>query len=174
MGWPVHAVEGFEALGWTQHVEHFRPQAALPDLRSPERCDRVGGAFDPFPHTVDVRPLSTAEGWPNIRKIALFTWRLRADPLVWVTARPSAACPFGWTFSPLGQPAPLFTPQRREADDSATATELQVPQPVRRTLFASDLRSYAAAPTPPPRPQFTQMYGEFSAVGVSGLPLAPG
>src|SRR6059036_52561 len=57
-GWAVHAVEFFELLGWTQHLEHFRPQSAWFDIRSLERNERVDAAFDEASHTVDVRPIS--------------------------------------------------------------------------------------------------------------------
>lgn len=171
MGWPVHATEGFEHLGWTQHVEHLRIQASLPDLRSPERCERIGTAFEDVPRTVDVRKPADDQGWPNVRTIGLTAWRLRADPLVWVTARTSPTCAFGYTFSPLGQPAPLFSRGRRESADALLASELDVAQPIRRTFFAEELRAHAASD--PPRVQATDLYGELTAVGSSGLPAAP-
>src|SRR5438067_4482866 len=44
-GWAAHAVEFLELLGWTQHLEHLRPQAGWFDLRSLERAERVDGPF---------------------------------------------------------------------------------------------------------------------------------
>ena len=75
-GWPAHAVEFFELLGWTQHLEHFRPQACWFDVRSLERDERVDGAFDEASHTVDVAPISTFDGWHSIKNIGFFLWRL--------------------------------------------------------------------------------------------------
>src|SRR5712692_11498936 len=38
-GWPAHAVEFFELLGWTQYREHFRPQSRWAEVRSVDRMD---------------------------------------------------------------------------------------------------------------------------------------
>src|SRR5262245_47099954 len=51
-GWPAHAVEFFELLGWTQFREHFRPQSRWVDVRNVDRMDRIGRAFDETSHTV--------------------------------------------------------------------------------------------------------------------------
>ena len=77
-GWPAHAVEYFELLGWTQWVRnHLRSHSLrTPDIRSVERMDRLDGAFDEIAHTVDVRPISQDEGWYNIRNIGFHLWRL--------------------------------------------------------------------------------------------------
>jgi hypothetical protein len=203
LGWPAHLVECFELLDWTQHLEHLRAQAALLDVRSPERCERATGAFSDAVRTVDVRlprlggtrgPVvgagATAPSEPvdeptrvesvatdpieppyNVRNVAFFAWRLGAWPLVWVPARPSATAAFGWSFSPLGNPAPLFSRWRREGDIAGMATEAHVPQPIRRTFFAGDLRAYAD--TPPPRPDRTPLYGSFEDVPGTGIDPAP-
>ena len=59
-GWPAHAVEFFELLGWTQHLEHIRPQSAWADVRRVDRMDRIDGAFDEASHTVDVRTITAS------------------------------------------------------------------------------------------------------------------
>ena len=104
-GWAAHAVEFFELLGWTQNLEHIRPQAGWSDVRSLERDERVDGPFDVRRATrVDVRPISQDEGWHTIRNIGFFLWRLGAYPLV---ERPGAAEPgraWRFHFSPLGNP----------------------------------------------------------------------
>src|SRR4051794_13739021 len=51
-GWPAHAVEFFELLGWHQHLEHLRFQSRWTDVRSVERMDRAEGPFDEASHTV--------------------------------------------------------------------------------------------------------------------------
>jgi hypothetical protein len=164
-GWAAHAVEFFELLGWTQHLEHFRPQAAWFDVRSLERDERVDGPFDEASHSVDVRPISQFEGWHSIRNIGFFLWRLGSYPLLDVPAR-QASAPWRFHFSPLGNPAPLFTHLRREGDEAGLSTELHVPGPIRRAFFALDLATHRG----PPPPDFTDLYGSFDE---SAPPLAP-
>lgn len=202
-GWPVHLVECFELLDWPQHLTHLRRQAALLDVRSPERCERAVGAFSDAVRTVDVRlprlggthgsvvaagvaGVSSVTDDPVLvdseptdpvtppyhpRTAAFFAWRLQASPLVWLQPKASATCAFGWSFSPLGNPSPLFSRWRREGDESGLATEWQVPQPIRRTFFAADLDAYRD--TPPTRPPFTRLYGEFADPSGASTELAP-
>ncbi len=165
-GWPAHAVEFFELLGWTQNVEHLRPCASWLDLRSVERCERVNGAFDEASHSVDVRPPSGDEGWHAVPNIGFFLWRLGAFPLAAVPARRSGAA-WRYHFSPLGNPAPLFSRWLPEGDEAGLAGEIHVPGPIRRAFFAADLARHRTSP-PPSR---TDLYGIFEAV--SGSPVAP-
>jgi len=137
-GWPAHLVEFFELLGWTQHLEHVRAQAAWFDVRSLERNERVDGPFDEASHSVDVRRIGQFEGWHSIKNVGFFLWRLRALPLELVPAR-AAGVGWGFHFSPLGNRAPLFNVGRREADETGLATELDVEGPIRRALFARDI-----------------------------------
>jgi len=165
-GWPAHAVEFFELLGWTQHPEHVRPQARWTDVRSIERMERINGAFAETSHTVDVRPLAQQEGWHAIRTVGFFLWRLRSYPLENVPARIAGAA-WRYHLSPLGNPAPLFTRWRREGDETGLATELHVPGPIRRAFFADDLGRHSALPPP----DSTDLYGLFEPV--EGVTLAP-
>lgn len=155
-GWPAHAVEFFELLGWTQHLDHLRFQSRWVDVRKVDRMDRVGGAFDETSHTVDVRRISQLEGWHNIRNVGFFFWRLNSYPLSRVPAR-EAGESWRYHFSPLGNPAPLFTRWRREGDEAGLATELHVPAPIRPAFFYEDLVRYRNLE--PPRPDFTDLYG---------------
>jgi hypothetical protein len=149
-GWPAHAVEYFEFLGWTQWVRnHLRFHSLrTPDIRSVERMDRLNGAFDEIAHTVDVRPISQDEGWYNIRNIGFHLWRLTAYALDHTEARRlGAAGDFRYFFSPLGNSAPLFSRARREGDEAGLATELHVPQPIRPARFFSGIGDfYGSAP----------------------------
>ncbi|EAQ36156.1 hypothetical protein NB311A_01589 [Nitrobacter sp. Nb-311A] len=144
-GWSAHAVEFFELLGWTQWIRnHLRPHALrTPDIRSVERMDRLGGAFDEIAHTVDVRPIAQDEGWHNIRNIGFFLWRLSAYGLRrGVARRLGAAGDFRFHFSPLGNSAPLFSRSRREGDEAGLATELHVPQPIRPARFFGHIADF--------------------------------
>jgi hypothetical protein len=157
-GWPAHVVEFFQLLGWTQFLEHLRFQCTWTDVRSIDAMERIAGAFDQTMHTVDVRQPLQPEGWYNIRNIGLFLWRLQSFPLVNVPARPTTVA-WRYHFSPLGNPAPLFTRLRREV--GGLVTEYDVPAPIRRVLFDKDLRDYAARDPRPPPPSFTRLYGAF-------------
>ena len=144
-GWPAHAVEYFELLGWTQWVRnHLRFHSLrTPDIRSVERMDRLDGAFDEIAHTVDVRPISQDEGWYNIRNIGFHLWRLIAYALDRTEARSlGAAGDFRYFFSPLGNSAPIFSRARREGDEAGLATELHVPQPIRPARFFGHIADF--------------------------------
>jgi hypothetical protein len=55
-GWNARAVEEFQLLAATQHMNHRRTHCLYaPDLRRWEPLTRIGGAFDSVAHTVDVR-----------------------------------------------------------------------------------------------------------------------
>lgn len=157
-GWPAHAVEFFELLGWTQFREHYRSQSRWADVRSVDRMDRVDRAFDETSHTVDVRKPASQEGWHNIRNVGFFLFRLNSYPLHFVPARQASAA-WRYHFSPLGNPAPLFSHWRREGDEAGLSTELQVAGPIRRPFFYEDLQRYRDLSAPPSRPDFTDLYG---------------
>jgi hypothetical protein len=141
-GWPARLVEFFVTLGWTQAIRnHVRPAAGgWTDLRSTRVAEAVQGAFDATTRSVDVRPFGRFDGRHGVPKIGFFLWRLRPQPLDGVSARAEASpADWRWRASPLGQDAPLFTRQRREDDETAQATELHVPGPIRPGLLHADL-----------------------------------
>jgi hypothetical protein len=172
-GWPAHVVEFFELLGWTQWVRNHLRMHSLrtPDIRRVEPMDRLNGPFDAISHTVDVRPIEPLTGWYNIKNIGFFLWRLRSYPFTNAAAR-VASEPWRYHFSPLGNPAPLFSRWRREGDEAGLATELHVPGPVRRALFYEDLQGYENSE--PPRPDSTALYGLFEPVENVPLTVSPG
>ena len=46
-GWPARVVEMFQLLGWTQHMNHIRPESRYaPDLRQWEKLERLNTPFD--------------------------------------------------------------------------------------------------------------------------------
>ena len=168
-GWAAHAVEFFELLVWSQNLNHLRLfSAGCPDIRSVETADRLNGAFDSYAHTVDVRAPRQKEGWHNIKNIGFFLWRLRSYPIDFVPAR-QAALPWQFHFSPLGNPAPLFSRWRREGDEAGLATELHVPGPIRPAAFFEDVRRYQALAIP--RPDHSDFYGLFDVF--PGSPMVP-
>ncbi len=188
-GWGAHAVAFFELLGWTQNLNHPRYRMSPnPERRDPNAVDRVGtvnlrdldaldrlnGPFDIITHTADVRPTSRSEGWYGIRNIGFFLWRLQSYPLTRVNARRSTEEPYGYHFSSLGNPTPLFNNPQREAEEAGLATEIHVPGPIRPTALASDLeccrRDLVAGKGPN-----SNYYGENASLSIrkDGVDLPP-
>ncbi|PLX77650.1 MAG: hypothetical protein C0607_00875 [Azoarcus sp.] len=135
-GWRARAVEFFEQVATTQHMNHPRPHALrTPDLRRPLPLDRVGSPFGVEAHTADVRALPA--GRYNLPNIGLFLWRLQAYPVQRGTAHPATTRPGFYTFDPLGLAQPLFNRARTEDDISHLAQAINVPEPLRwRDLHA--------------------------------------
>lgn len=138
-GWAARPVETFKLLGRTQNINHLWPQRhRLVDLREGDALDRLGGAFEAIAHGVDRRRLASAltRGRSGIADLALFVWRLQSFS---VTNTPAycaeKAGPNCYTFSVLGQDAPLFTARATEDSGDAITGELDVPAVIRRRAF---------------------------------------
>jgi len=174
-GWASHAVEFFRLLGWTQNLNHLRPDAGgTIELGQVEPVDRLGRPFDHWAHTVDVRAPIETEGWYNIPNIGFFLWRLRSNPLEEVTPG-QGALPWQYHFSPLGNPAPLFNAWRREGDEAGLAAEYHVPSPIRPAYFYEDLQAHRRQY---PRPEYTPLYAALDRGGSltierNGVPVPP-
>jgi hypothetical protein len=138
-GWPARAVEFFRLLGWTQAINHQHLERGRTlDLRQGEALDRRDGPFDALAHTVDVRRINSHRtvGRYNIPSVGLFVWRLKAYP---VTHTPAYCLeeigPNYYTFSVLGNDAPLYTHAEPETEPTQIAGELNLPLPIRRRAF---------------------------------------
>jgi hypothetical protein len=145
-GWPTRAVEFYRLLGWTQALNHMRlERGQTANIRSPERMDRLDGPFDDLAHSVDVRRINSQRrrGWHNIPSVGLFVWRLRAYS---VTQTPAYCLeqvgPHCYTFSVLGNAAPLYTKPEPEPEPTHIAGELNLPVPIRRKAAEADLDAY--------------------------------
>jgi hypothetical protein len=145
-GWPARPVEFFKLLAWNQNLNHQHlHRARTASLHHSGTLDLIGGPFDRTAHTVDVRRVDSARtrGWHNIPSVGLFVWRLRSYS---VTKTPAncieATAPNCFTFSVLGQDAPLFTRPQRDDDAGDIAGELELPTPIRRRGFLDHPGSY--------------------------------
>jgi hypothetical protein len=145
-GWPARAVEFYALLGRHQNISHLYPQRhRLADLRDADALDRLGGPFDRLAHGVDVRRIDShrGAGRSNIPSVGVFAWRLLSLP---VSDTPASCieevAPHCFTFSVLGQDAPLFVAPQPEDDPSHIAGELNVPAPIRRHAFGVDPGAY--------------------------------
>lgn len=141
-GWPARAVELFTLVAWAQNVDHQRlTMPATADLRDLRALGDVDGPFDRVAHTPDVRRPSSmlTPGRCNVPAVALWAWRLRA----FTVSRCQADCledvgPHRFTFSVLGNDAPLFHVPSAADDDTAIAGPLELPVPIRRRDLAAD------------------------------------
>ena len=143
-GWDARVVEFFERLATTQYMNHTRPDNFYaPDLRRWEPLERIGTAFDTVAHTADVRHINRRRGKFNIPNIGIFLWRLAAHS---VTRSPACAVDATrYTFSPLGNPAPLFTDPQTEETITHLAEPRNVPLPISRRVLHEQLGSYYGA-----------------------------
>lgn len=145
-GLPGRAVEFFKLLGWNQNINHLHlDRARTVNLRRVEDFDLINGAFDVLAHTVDVRRVDSHRsiGRYNIPSAGVFVWWLKP----YSVTRTRAYCaenagPQCFTFSVLGQDAPLVIKPEPEADPSHIAEELNVPAPIRRIALAKRPRSF--------------------------------
>jgi hypothetical protein len=145
-GWSAHAVEFFELLATSQHLNHLRPHnIRTPDLRDTNRLELLGGPFENATHTVDVRRIATSSGRYNIPNIGIFLWRLQSYPLSHVTAREVPGK--GYTFDPTGIDIPLFNRPQTEREIVHLAEEINVPAPLRRRPLYNELEARRQALT---------------------------
>jgi hypothetical protein len=138
-GWPARAVEFFKLLGWNQNLNHLHLERARTiDVRHVEDLDLIDGPFDPLAHAVDVRRINSHRtvGRYNIPSVGLFIWRLKSYSITHAPAFCAEGLgPHRFTFSVLGQDAPLFIKEQRETEPTHIAEELNVPAPIRRLAF---------------------------------------
>jgi hypothetical protein len=98
-GWACRGVELRESLGWTQHLNHQRPDVGgLPPwgseavtrfvvrrggtapIRNPASLALIGTPFDNFAYSADVKPAVDDVRHINLPNLAIFLWRLAAYP----------------------------------------------------------------------------------------------
>ena len=181
-GWPAKAVEFFERLATTQHVNHPRPAAhATADLRSADALELIDGPFERASRTADVRHVDIGRGRHNIPNVGLFLWRLQPYAVERGEARPVAGPPHGrYIFSPLGNDAPLFGRPQTEREITQLAGEENVPGPLRRRPIFDELEARRRPPglQPPPPARFfgpSPVFELFVREGAGGAvePIAP-
>lgn len=147
--WPARAVEFYRLLGWNQNLNHQHPhRARTADLRRMDDLDLLNGPFDRLAHTVEVRRIDShrRRGRWNIPSVGVFAWRLKSFS---VTGTPACCVEKAgsgrYTFSVLGNDAPLFINPRPEPCPTHIAQELNVPATIRRLAFAHHTADYYGA-----------------------------
>ena len=166
-GWPARAVEFYRRLAWTQHLDHQHlRRGRVIDVRDIDALDRIGGAFDTSAHTIDVRCVGTpcASARYNIPNVGLFVFRTKSYS---VTGTPAYcvedAGPQCYTFSVLGNDAPLYT--NPDADGADTHDELALPVPIRRLALQEIVSRH---------PPVTRARAAYCGAGRSFAIYAPG
>jgi len=157
-GWPAKAIEYFDRLATTVHMNHERrSDVAFVEVRDMDATELGGGPFDPAAHTVDVRHIDTERGRHNIPNVGIHLWRLQSyvvpldmeergpERLVigGAEARPveasTAAGEGRFWVNPLGVDAPLFNVPRAERAITELAAEANVPGALRRLPLHDEL-----------------------------------
>jgi hypothetical protein len=147
-GWHARAVELFELIGTTQHLNHLRAgNLRTPDLRDTALLGSLGGPFDRIAHTVEVRPLEPRSaarterdrGRHQLGGIAVFLWRLQVYPVTDASARSVDPGTAGHSFHAFGLDAPLFNVPRGGTSLDHLAEEADVPGPLRRRVLYEEL-----------------------------------
>jgi len=148
-GWPAKAVEFFERLSATQHMNHLRPhRTASADLRDADGLELMGGPFDTLPRTVDIRDLRGDQGWFNIASIGLFVWPIGSAWLERATPCPAAEPDDGrYLVDPVGADGPMFVRPADEDDIEQFAQEENVPGLLRRRPLYYELEERRTAET---------------------------
>jgi hypothetical protein len=146
-GWPARAVEFFQLLATTQHMNHVRREnLGRVGVRDAARLAWLGTAFErlepdaDLPHNVDVRRISGARGRYNIPNVGVFVWRLRAYSLTRSPAAPAFPGDLRrFKFNPLGLDTALFNLPQSESEMAQVAGPLNVPAGIsRRALDRRD------------------------------------
>jgi hypothetical protein len=168
-GWPARAVEFYALLGRSQNISHLQMQRGFSaSIRDASVLDLIDGPFDRLAHSADVRRIDSARafGRYNIQSVGVFVWRLKSYP---VTHGPAycveAQARHCFSFSALGNDAPLFGRAVPESDPAAIADELNLPVPIRPR--ALELRSRK-------RPFTNQVSKSYCGAGRSFAIYAPG
>jgi hypothetical protein len=144
-GWPARAVEFYRLLAFTQSLNHLRlRRGRAVDLRRGGDLDDLGRAFDRLAHFADVRRVAShhAPGRSNLPGVGLFLWRLRS----YSVSRTAAYCKekgnHHFTFSVLGNDAPLYVKPEPETEPTHIAEELNLPLALGRRTFAEHKERY--------------------------------
>jgi hypothetical protein len=139
-GWDAHVVEFFQLLSTTQNINHIRPEnQCTPCIVDPELMDRVGGAFDLIPHTLDVRSIKTGQGYYNVDNLGIFLWRLAAYPVKRAHAFWHEEGKY--SFSSIGIDLPLFNNPLGQCNDGLLE-EINLSIPIRREAAKKYLKQY--------------------------------
>lgn len=159
-GWSVVAVEFFQLLAASQHMNHVRLDAgAFADVRNPSvRSSR--SPFSTLAHSAAAGKAAGYAGRYNIPHLGLFIWRHSAAP-IWPVADPAPGYLGGaqprrdgpdrglLSFDPLGRDLPLVNRPSADLSVRMRVSPRNVPAPLTREgLFATLNAARAEGVTP--------------------------
>jgi hypothetical protein len=132
-GWPARAVEFFQLLSFTQNINYLRrDRGHTVDLRDGDALDDLSSAFEEVAHTVDIRCIN-ARHFPefyNIPAVGVFVWRLKAYSVTKAPAFCEDSSPNRYSFSVLGNDAPLYN--QSQPTTAHRPGKINLPTPITR------------------------------------------
>lgn len=150
----ANAWEAYQRMLATQHLADIRlDRGQTLTLRSAHALERLGGSFDPFAHTLEVRRVGSARGRYNLPNIPVFLWEITAEPHEWATPAREGGRRF--RFSPLGADLPLHHNPSPKPHIGERTSRDHAPAPVTRR----DLLSEDGAPPVGPEDDERRYYG---------------
>jgi hypothetical protein len=142
-GWPGRGVEFARLLAVFAHLNYQNPdRGRVVDVRNVDSIERIDGPFDDTAHSVDVRRINSSRGQGrfNIAEVGVYAWRIRSYPVSWAPATCLEEInPSSFTFSVLGNDAPLYRRSVPETDDYTVAGEDNLPVPIRCRSLSTEL-----------------------------------
>jgi hypothetical protein len=139
--WSARAVEFFQLLAATQHLNHLRPKnLRTPHLRNTAKLELLDTPFDTIAHTGEIRRIASKRGKYNIPNVGIFLWRLR--PYFVKMGQALSISDGCFTFNPLGIDIPLFNRPITETEISHLAEQINVPGRLRRWQLFEELEDY--------------------------------
>ncbi len=137
-GQPAAAVEFFQRIITTQHLNHLRmKRPAFASLRDPLALEFANTPFEVTARTVEVRRITTAGGKWNIPNIGIYLWRLHAAARTRVPLLPAGiAGGRHFVMHPPAMDVPLCANPLTESSIEHLAGPVNVPVPLTRRLFA--------------------------------------
>ena len=145
-GWQGRAVEFYTLLAVMQSLKHLRLERGhMVDVRNSADLEQIDTPFDTLAHTVDIRRINSqrTQGYHNIPSVGIFVWRSQSYSVTQIT--PYLQESFGencYSFSILGNDAPLFVHPQAQTDPYALAEEINVPTPISRGLLERTAEQY--------------------------------
>lgn len=137
--WPARAVEFNYLIHKNQALNYLRRERGrCIDLHRPQDLQQLDTPFDPNAHGIDVRRIDSVrkQGRYSCSSVGLFVWRLGAYPVEKSPAHcKEAVNPACFTFSALGNDAPLFVAAKAETDPDSIADEINLPLMISRSLL---------------------------------------